>query len=470
MNFIKKLFGFTWGTILASLIGFVQVPIITMFIIPSEYGKAGLFKSIVMQIPILLYFGFDHAFSREYHNEEDKVLLFQKSLSFPLLLTFLVVVLSFIFSEEISVFLFTTSDYTEIVYLTGIWLVLLVIERFILLYLRMQEKSNLYSTFTFFIKLSTFVVTMILIIFGYRDFKVPIYGLLFGQGFASLVLLLNYRKLFNFNGFNINIVEIKNGISFGLPQTVSVFMITGLMTISNIFLRSYSTSYELGLFNLGLSLSSILGILRTAFNTFWLPTTYRWYKDDKSIKHYKFVSDMLLLVLSIILMMILIFNNFITLFIGQAYFETKYLIGGLCLIHLISIQSETVSLGIVFSRKTINNLYISSITILVSVILNIMLIPILGVRGAILSLMISYTIYHLIKLILSKYLGFYFMQSKQVLVIFSLLLFSTLNMFETPNVLLINLVGTVILLLVQMNTIMTAINIIFNNDGTWNFD
>ena len=72
-NIIKKLGAFSIGPIAAAFLGFLTVPLITYFITPEEYGKASMFTLAQGIASMLVYFGLDQAFVREFHVYKDKL-------------------------------------------------------------------------------------------------------------------------------------------------------------------------------------------------------------------------------------------------------------------------------------------------------------------------------------------------------------------------------------------------------------
>ena len=66
-NIIKKIGAFSLGPIVGAFLGLVTVPLITYFISPEEYGRASMFTLAQGVASMLVYFGLDQAFVREFH-------------------------------------------------------------------------------------------------------------------------------------------------------------------------------------------------------------------------------------------------------------------------------------------------------------------------------------------------------------------------------------------------------------------
>lgn len=148
----------------------------------------------------------------------------------------------------------------------------------------------------------------------------------------------------------------------------------------------------MGLYNLSTTIVSIIGILRTAFNNFWLPTAYRWKKYEKSIEYYKLISDIILLILTIAFFLLVFILPIIPNFIGNAYHDVVCIIPILTLPHILATLSETTTLGILFSKKTLLNIIVGISTFITSLCINILLNPNFGNTGPSIASAISYLV------------------------------------------------------------------------------
>lgn len=465
---LKRFSHFSVGTVLGSIFSFIQVPILTYLLLPAEYGKAGLFRTLITQIPILLYLGIDHSYTREYHDYENRSFLMQNSMILPLINGLIFLLISFLFGSEISQWLFGSPEYFYIVWLGAIFVLFIIIERFILLTIRMEEMAKEYSLFTVLTKISAFVVTMLLIFSGMRDFRVIVFGLLFGQIIIDILLIIRYRFFFVFSFTNIDYELTKKLFLFGFPQMIAITLTSALNTVDNISLNYFSDSTNLGIYNSTLTIVSVIGILRTAFTTFWLPTAYKWNRDKKSIQHYKFISDLVLLILTVGFYLFLLCKPIVMFLIGDNYSDAQYIIGLLTLPHILATLSETTTLGILFSRRTYLNIYVGFSTFITSVLFNVLLTSSFGYRGAAISSAVAYFIYYLARTYFSKTTGFYFRQTKQIYSVLLLFIISILHMFEIPYIEIITVTFLLISLAGQKSTF-SVMKELKDNNGKWDF-
>ena len=89
----------------------------------------------------VIYLGFDQAFTREYHDHENKRELLQQAMLVPLLGSFFFQLILVVFAADFSQLLFESPQYTRAIYLFALSSGLLIFERFLLLTVRMQNKA-----------------------------------------------------------------------------------------------------------------------------------------------------------------------------------------------------------------------------------------------------------------------------------------------------------------------------------------
>lgn len=468
-KFIARLMAFSMGPILGAVISFLTIPVTTYFIAPDEFGKASMITVVQSLILSLIYLGIDQAYTREYLREEDKNNLIKNAMLFPLIISIITLLFTIIFRKNVSILLFSSENYPMISILFGVVIVFSVIERFILLSIRMGERAVEYSLFSISLKLMTFILTLIFIISGERTFLTVVYSTLLGQIIIDIILIFKYKEYINLFDFKPDRILIRKLVIFGLPLIVSASLSSLLNTSGRFFLRGYSTYYELGIYTAALKISSVLQIVQTAFTSFWVPTAYRWEKEKKDIKHFSFISDILLLVMTLGFFFILFFKKYIVLLLSSDYSEAQYVTGLLALTPILYTISETTTLGIVFSGKSYYNILVSLFSIIPNIILNFLLVPKYGTIGAGISVGFTYIIFCLMRTYYSRKAGFKISVFKQSVSIILFFIAACINTVSSDIVLLGTTVLFVITLLIQFTTVRT-IKEIYQDPESWNFE
>ncbi|MTT31852.1 oligosaccharide flippase family protein [Terrilactibacillus sp. BCM23-1] len=451
--FVKKLIGFSIGPIGGAFIAFITIPLTTHFISPNEYGRASMFALFQVLIGTFLYLGIDQAYTREFHSSKNRVHLFKNALMIPLILSLVVFLLICLNAKTVSLLLFDKRDYILASVLFGLMLIFVVFERFILLSIRMQEKAVEYSVFNILIKCAILILTLIYIIFIRQDFLAVVYSTVFGQMAGDFYLIIRYRHLFNFYRFHIDRDLIKQLLKFGVPLIVAASVASLLNSIDRLALRTWSNFFEIGIFTATLKIAAVLSVVQSSFTNFWVPTAYRWYNEQKSITHFKCISDGVLLVMSLLFCCILIFKDGIIILLSPNYHDAIYIVGFLCLQPVMYTISETTTLGIVFSKKSYLNIWVSLVAVIPNLLLNLLLVPRLGAVGAAISTGVSYIFFFWGRSFFSNRNWNGFSLTKHFWVILILFTGALLNSFHLNYIVIINIGMLLLTVAVQIPTV-----------------
>ncbi|MEQ7219756.1 oligosaccharide flippase family protein [Vagococcus fluvialis] len=453
-NFLKKLAGFSLGPVIGAVISLITIPLTTYFISPSEFGKSSMFLMTLPLLNIILYLGMDQSFAREYHEEQNKEALFFNAIIIPIVFSCFLCLIFFLFRFKISSFLFGTDEFYLVSIILGLMLIFSVFERFILMRLRMEEKALEYSLFSIFVKLTVLIMLIILLFFREKNFLIVVYSTIIGQIMGDIYLIYRYKTFFGyFSTINLDRTLIKKMLIFGFPLLIAVSLTSFLNTLGTYSIRNWSNFYELGIFSAGQRIANFLNIIQIAFTSFWVPTAYRWHKQERDINNFKFISDALLMLMTIGYFFVILFKDYITVLLSKDYYETKYIIGFLILVPILYTLSETTTLGIVFSKKSYLNIYISFLSVITCYGLNFTLVPKIGNKGAAIAIAIAYFVFYSLRTYFSKKNGFSFSTLKHYLTILLLFFSSMINMYDFKFINFCNILLLGIALIIQKSTI-----------------
>ena len=280
---LKKLIGFSIGPIVGMIIGLITVPLTTYFILPNEYGKASLFATLQSIVMLVIYFGFDQSYVREYYETKERNKLISNCMAVPIFFSFLLFIFFPFYYRQLSNFLFE-EVYILPIFLFVVSTLFMILERFILLKLRMEEKAILYSVITIIVKIINLIMVMIFIFFIRRDFLSIVYSTILSQILIDFALIICFKNKISFNLRYLDIALIVKLMKFGLPLAGVSIIGYLLNSIDTIFLRFFSSYLELGYYAVAAKITGFLVVIQSAFGTFWAPVSYRWYNEKKNYK------------------------------------------------------------------------------------------------------------------------------------------------------------------------------------------
>ena len=393
---------------MAAAIGLVTVPLVTYFISPEEYGRCGMFTLAQSIISIVVYLGMDQAFVREFHESKDIRRLLVNSMSLPICFALIISGFIAVVPRFFSVLLFDTPNEIAVVYAISLLPTFMVLQHFGLLKIRMEEKGLKYSLLTILLKVITLFLTVFFFVLYEKSFRSAVYAVIFAEIITSIIVALTALKKISFFSTKRDKKLINKMLRFGVPL-IPAGLLTWLLTSADkIMLRTMCSYTELGLYTGAYKIVSILGIVQTCFTLIWTPVAYRWYESKQPNEQFSLVNDVVSFAMTLGCILILLCKELIALVLGPNFLESIYIFPFLMLYPIMYTMSETTACGIGFMRKTEYNIFLSILSGGSNIILNLILIPILGGRGAAIATGLSYIIFFWGRTLISRKLWYKF--------------------------------------------------------------
>lgn len=457
---MKKIFMFALGPVIGALLGFITLPVISHFISTEQYGMSSLFQVTYNFLYSFILLGYDQAFMREFNEEENKKKLFFNC-AFPCFI-FAIALCFFIimFKEQLALLIFGNSEYFVPIVLLGICMPLFIIEKFLLLSLRMSENGKKYSFWNIFSKLLYLIILIALIALGERSFLCITYSLVFTQIITSILIFI-------FDGKDVSVsIKVydkklfKKTTKYALPLIPIVVINWAMSSLDTIFLKYFSDFYNVGIYSMAYKFVNIIMIIQTSFCLVWSPISYRWKKEKKNNNYFQIV----ILIMSFIMMEIftgtMLFKPVINIILSSQYYSCIYIIPFLLFYPIFVTVSETTTLGIPFTRKSYLNVIISIVSIVTNCLLNYILIPKYGAIGAAIATGLSYCMFFWLRTLFSRKLWFNFKLNNLIFFTIVLLINGLLNVFikNIYIISIINLLTIIIIFLYYNNLIIPLLN------------
>lgn len=442
-EFLKKLTEFSVGPVIGAIIGLITVPITSYLVDPEQFGLTSMYNLANTILTLVILIGIDQAFMREYNEYEDKRKLILNSFLVPFANAIFIGIMLIIFQTPLAKLLFEDATMTRPIVLLAICSPLFMIEKFMLLSLRMKEKAIQYSSWSIISKLLNLILVVLLLLLYKRNFESIIYAGLLSQVIVSITLFIMNRREVTFSVKYIDIQQIKSLLKFGLPLIPATLIGWGLNSMDTIFLRSMTDYTQLGYYTVALKVVSVLTLVQTSFTTFWAPTAFKWKSQNVENRKFELVSEGITFGMSIILMGILIFKPLIPVILSKEYIEVIYILPFLLFHPIFYTMSETTTLGISFSKRTHYNIWVSVISMVVNLILNYILIPNYGAIGAAAATGVSYLTFFWCRTLISRKLWYKF-PIKHFAIISCLLLIVTILNIVIRDIIVITLINIII--------------------------
>lgn len=403
--------GFSFGPLISLVIGFLTVPIITRIVTPAEYGYGVLFLITTNLIFIISSLGMDQSFIRYYYEEKNKLKLFIQCIKISLFGGILISIILLIFKDYIINLFFENLLLKEqiLIYICLILSIFInTFFRFFQLVIRMEQKGALFSLIQ--IGLKSFEIIFFFIFLNI--FSNHIFALVLSQIInITLVLILLYPTVYKLlfksthdikNSFKDSFKDrqkIKKMIKYGFPFIGTLLLAWSFQFIDRTLLSLLSNSEQVGLYSSAFKISSLLVSIQVIFTTYWVPIVLKKV-NSSNIKDFllKSLNTITPIVILIGLLLTFLKEKIVNLFGGE-FAEASVLIPFVLAFPIMYTISEITSIGILIGKKTIYNLYINLITLIIGILLNYNLIQYYGAVGAAIGTSIIYLVFYILRTI-----------------------------------------------------------------------
>ena len=347
---VSEFTAYTVIGILCAVISFVTMIVLTRISSEAFFGKINKFITASTLVMSLAYLGLDSAYIRFYFeppkNTSGKQLAW-KCISPAFIVLVLISFIIMLLKDAQPLPLLIGGGGTFFAAAFVITIFSQFFNRFMTIYFRMNGDVLRFS-----------IISIAVVVFTKTIF-IPIYSITpkfeHNIEIASLLLAMFIFVLFVFNARRM--IEISHNSNKMYKQVYRfaflsspVFIITYMNNyIPQIIISKYLGDGVLGIYSAALLFCSAILVLSTGFTTFWSPYMYKNYStENETIRN---IHDVVLLGCVLVLSLVLCFNDFIYLFIGDAFRKNQNIIGMLLIYPLVLIIVETTYYGISIKKK-----------------------------------------------------------------------------------------------------------------------
>lgn len=388
-NLSKQTIAYSIGGLLERLAGFLLIPIFTRVFLPAEYGILDTLTVSSALISIFLVMGFDSATHRYYfENEREGRKIISTAFWAILLISIITCSLLSVFSSSLSSLIFNTKEHAFLLKIV-IW--------GIPLYLLLKSSKEIlrikFAVWKYnFVSLAYFLIQISLAIFFVVILKKGIAGNFFSILLAASVVLIPTLFLVRDKlCFTFSFTYLKKMLKFGVPLIFTGLACWIFISSNRFFLIKFSTLEEIGLYSVGYKISAIPGFFIIAFQLGWSPFIMSTYKKDYSKRLMSKTLTYLVILISYLALIISTFSiEIIKIFASPLYIGSHKVVGILVIGMIFYATTAIVPSGIAISKKTYFSTISAVSVALLSILLNILFIPKMGMIGAAIALAISY--------------------------------------------------------------------------------
>jgi O-antigen/teichoic acid export membrane protein len=380
------------GGLVSRILAVLLLPLYTSYLTPADYGRVETLVALNAILVTLLRAGISTAFFRFYFDSsepEQRLKVLRTAFWFTMATSTLGLVLGWIFASSISEFLNVHDDTLVRASFVGLW-AQMNYEQLTSLF-RVEERSVAFVAASLANVLITIGATVLLVV----RFDEGALGVVVGNFTGTLLVylaLLGYRREQLGLQFDRELLRRMN--RFGLPLVPSGLALWALNFSDRFFLARIAGQEDVGRYSLGVRIASAMVLLLVAFRMAWPAFAYSIEDEREARRTYAFVLTYLLYVACWLSLALGVLAPWIVQVLArnEAFWPGADVVAPLAFAGALWGGYTVVAIGIGRLRRTQFNWVITGSAALVDVVLNLLLIPEYGIRGAAAAALTAFTV------------------------------------------------------------------------------
>jgi O-antigen/teichoic acid export membrane protein len=381
---------YTAASILSKLIAVALLPLYTRYLTPADYGAAEILFAAVVAASIVIRFGVIEAVLRFYYKAgEDPARVVATSFAALFWFGTAAALIALPFAEPISEALLVRSapDLTRIA-IGGLWV--LTLHEYLLTLFRLEERARAFFAVTIANVLVAIGLTVVLVVGedeGARGLLLGSY--VSGAAFVLGLIAVHRRRL----SLRIERPLLRRMLRFGLPTMPAELSLYALNFVDRIIIVRMVGLAEAGLYSLAIKFAQGVNVLVRGFQLAWPPLAYSIRDDEEARRAYAAVVTWFLAACAFVVAAMWLFSRWIVRTLAAPEFFESYEAVGL-ISTAVTLYALYMVLLVILGRtgRTEFNFPATGAALLANVVLNLILVPPLGIVGAGLALVASYLV------------------------------------------------------------------------------
>ena len=381
---------YTAASILSKLIAVALLPLYTRYLSPADYGAAEVMFAAVVSASIVVRFGLIEALLRFYYQAgEDPDEVVASSFAALFWVSTVAALIALPFAGPISEALLDRSapDLARIA-IGGLWVLTMV--EYLLTLFRLEERARAYFVTTIVNVLAAIALTVVLVVGRGEGAR----GLLLGSYLSGAVVALgliaiNWRSL----SLLVDWALLRRMTRFGLPTMPAELSLYALNFVDRIVIVRSLGLAEAGLYSLAVKFAQAVNVLVRGFQLAWPPLAYSIRDDGEARRAYAAIVTWFVGGCAFVVTGMWLFSRWIVRILAAPQFFDSYEAIGLIATG-VTLYALYMVLVVILGRtgRTEFNFPATIAALVANVVLNVVLVPPLGIVGAGLALVASYVV------------------------------------------------------------------------------
>jgi len=388
---------YTAASILSKVIAVALLPLYTRHLSLADYGAAEIMFAAVVSVSIVVRLGLIEAVLRFYYREdEDPAAVVASTFAGLFWLSTVAALVALPFAGPISEALldrpsgelaWSGAELARIS-IGGLWV--LTMNEFLLTMFRLEERARAYFLTTILNVFASIALTVVLVVGmgeGARGLLLGSYGM--GAVFVLGLIVWHWRRL----SLRFDVALLRRFLRFGLPTMPAEVSLYLLNFVDRLIIIRSAGLGAAGLYSLAVKFAQAVNVLVRGFQLAWPPLAYSIREDAEARRVYANVVTLFVAGCAFVVAGMWLFSRWIVRLLAAPRFFDAWEAVGL-ISTAVTLYALYLVLVVILGRtgRTEFNLPAALGALFANVVLNLLLVPPLGIVGAALALLASYLV------------------------------------------------------------------------------
>lgn len=392
--FIENFLVYGLGSIINKIIPLIMIPIITR-IMPNTFyfGISDLSNTVIQFGSYLAVLGMYDAMYRmffERDDEEYKKKICSTALLFTLFTSLVVFILMFLGRNLIAQYFFGNKKYAYLIYITAIATLVGATNNIISAPTRMQNKRKIFLITNTISPLLSYSIAIPLLLQGHYIIALPISTVISGITLEISFGVMNHRW-FNLKSVDVNL--LKQLLIIAIPLFPNFLIYWIFNSCDKLMITNILNAGAAGVYSIGSKLGHVSQLIYTAFAGGWQYFAFSTMKEDNQVSSNSMIFEYLGIISFIATSFVCACSYLIYNILFEGDYVSGYIVSPyLFFTPLLQMLFQIACNQFIIIKKTWPNMFILSIGAILNIIINIVLIPVLGIEGAAIATLMGYIV------------------------------------------------------------------------------
>lgn len=450
--FLENFLVYGLGGIISKAVPLIMVPIVTRLMPNSSYfGISDMSNTVVSFGSALAVMGMYDAMYRMFFEKDDdeyKKEICSTTLMFTLMTSFLIFIIMIVFKTFIADKFFGDTKYAYLVYITAIATLVGATNSIICAPTRMQNKRKVFLVMNTLSPVLSYSVSIPLLLAGHYIIALPVAGVI-----SSLSCELVFWKL-NFEWFKISRFKkeyLKPLLWIAIPLLPNFLIYWIFNSSDKLMVTNILGTAATGIYSVGAKLGNASQLIYTAFAGGWQFFAFSTMKEKDQVESNSKIFEYLGIISFVCTMWVFVLCKPIYQLLFTGEYVSGYIISPyLFLAPLLQMLFQVATNQFLVIKKTWPNIFILSAGAIINIILNLLLIPKIGIEGAALATLIGYVISDIIVIIVLEKMRLMRISLNFIIATIIMCGFIVIWRFEIKEYILISAIVSIVCMLIYI--------------------